>query len=159
MTGLGFFLFLSMIVYLIDKNHRWPAAWKTLKACAIVALIVLLGAWGYSYWSERRAIQAARVDTSDPYAAIAVPSDLAQYASPKTESANLKPWDRYRELKPQEIECVKNIRQVFPLAYGDLTDGELMSLVRRKFKDGCPVGEIKKLSPEQFRWSDEPQHP
>ena len=58
MPEFGFFVFLSVGIYLIDKNQAWSKLWRALKAGTIVALVALTCFAGYSYWSARR--EAAR---------------------------------------------------------------------------------------------------
>ena len=97
MEMFGFFLFLVMVLYLIDKNQGWVKFWKGAKAFVIVVFIAVVVMGGYSYWSERRAAARRAMAPAtpsydvDPYAQIArpmndqspapdfIPADLAKY--------------------------------------------------------------------------------
>jgi hypothetical protein len=82
MEVFGFFLFLAMVLYLIDKNHGWPKFWRALKALAIVALITTFAGSGYSYWRNRH--QRVTFDMST-----AVPISPSE-----TVPANFAGWDK-----------------------------------------------------------------
>lgn len=144
MEVFGLFLFLSMVLYLIDKNHAWGKFWKGCKALAIVALIAALFVGGYSYWSDRRA--AARRVTLDMSTAQPIDYDAlakknggtAVTITPDVLPADFDGWDKVA-LKPWEEYCIKQIRAKYPGAYDDLSDIELLKHIRKKYPEKCPI--------------------
>jgi hypothetical protein len=104
----GLFLFLAMVLYLIDKNHGWPKFWRALKAFAIVALIAIFAGSGYSYWSNRH----QRV-TFDMSTAVPIP--------PETLPANFAGWDK--PLTPDQFMA----RQIVPMFAPDGSLGDVPS--------------------------------
>ena len=102
MEVLGLFLFLAMVLYLIDKNHGWPKFWRALKALANVALIAIFAGSGYSYWSNRHQRVTLDMSTAAPidYAALANKTNGGTTTPPETLPANFNGWDAPKQMVP-----------------------------------------------------------
>jgi hypothetical protein len=139
MEVFGFFLFLAMVLYLVDKNDGWPKFERALKALGIVGLIAIFAGSGYSYWSNRhqrvmfdmsKAVpipqkgQFSAVDL-DPYAA------TAEQDPPETLPANFAGWDK--PLTPDQFMA----QQVVPMF---APDGSLRDVPSDRVNDAIAAG-------------------
>lgn len=122
----GFFLFLSAVLYLVDKNQGWPKFWKGCRALVIVAFIAVLFLSGYSHWRGRKTA-TEWMDYNEP---VKKGGDTPDFIPASDVGIELKPWEEY---------CVKQIRAKYPVAYDDLSDAELMKRIQKKYPDKCPI--------------------
>lgn len=139
---IGLFLLLAMVLYLIDKNRAWGKFWKSIKAFALVVLVVATVDGAYLlYLRERSAkTQAVTLDFSK-----AQPIDAAQSAPdfiPVPAQQVTPPPGFELEPTPWEEACVKQVRAKFVGAYDDLSDAVLAKRIRDKFSGQCPVSDL-----------------
>lgn len=140
MTGFGFFLFLALVVYLIDKNDGWSKLWRVVKAGGIVALIAVLFFAGYSYWMDRRA-ESQRIDFSKyegtDYGALA--RKHGGTSVPDTLPANFQGWDKPNQsnLTPDQVSTNNATKEMVPMF---APDGTLRDIPADRVNDAIAHG-------------------
>jgi len=53
MEYLALSIFVSTVLFLVDRNHAWPKFWRVTKWTGALVLAIALLIGGYSYWSRR----------------------------------------------------------------------------------------------------------
>jgi hypothetical protein len=96
--GLGFAILLSAILFIIDRNHAWPATWRLFKrASKVVAMFLILGSLVGGIWY----IHSVRVDRE-----AAAESARQIAAEAQAQSENLK----RRQAADEETQRAANQR-------------------------------------------------
>lgn len=64
MEALAVAIFLSTVLFLVDKNKKWPAFWRSL---AVLVLLSVVGVAGTYIYARHSATQASTHDEFEQY--------------------------------------------------------------------------------------------